>query len=75
MKFIEHGVADRRHFILSKSRMRKRPRTDMWGAISDGRPYRDSYPLGFVMALSRMCPGALSSSRRPQTYRQDDACR
>jgi hypothetical protein len=30
-------------FILGKGRMRKRARTDLWGAASYGRPYRDSY--------------------------------
>jgi hypothetical protein len=31
--------------IHGKSRMRKRARTDLCGgAISDGRPYRDTYP-------------------------------
>ena len=43
-------------FILDKSRMRKRARTDLCrGAASDGRPYRDSnralLPLGITSEL------------------------
>ena len=34
--------------ILGKSRMRKRARTNLCGAISNGRPYRDNNTLGLV---------------------------
>jgi hypothetical protein len=33
-------------FILGKSRMRKRTRTDLCGGTSDRRPYRDSVHVG-----------------------------
>jgi hypothetical protein len=32
-------------FILRKSRMRKRARTDLCGAAINGRPYRDIWPV------------------------------
>ena len=44
-------------FILGKSRMRKRARTDLCGGrTSNGRPYRDSYPE--TLDPYRDCPEA-----------------
>jgi hypothetical protein len=41
-------------FILQKSRMRRRARTDLCGgAISDGRPYREMYDIANTDAQCR----------------------
>jgi hypothetical protein len=48
-------------FILGKSRMHKRARTDLCGgAASDGRPYRDSNPHGPVVVVADFCSSTIS---------------
>jgi len=68
--------------ILRKSRMRIRARTDLCrGAISDGRPYRDSYSgpeVHFEGDLPEArfwkFPASRPTGRSPETTRHEASC-